>query len=323
MSWFKVDDGFASHLKVEKLREICDTDALFTAAITVWTLMGSDCAARSPSGTFSAMRLRQVVQIAPATAAKACAKLVECGLFDHIEGPGSQFHDFAVYNGTPEEAAERKAKREALSATRRDAGSKGGKQTQANRQATGAANAVANGQQTGAANDKQHDQATLTRAPAGGGMGRDSESSEGSAEGGELTRQSIDPDAIVWKWSTDSDNRIPNGASLGQLLTLRDLMWQALDRKFRREHIEALGEWANPKGANGFGWMERRSPDIKYLLDADGGNFFSALNDSREWFESKSRPKVKPVAVVPPPPTGPLAATIERPAFMRKGAVNE
>jgi hypothetical protein len=143
MVWLKVDDRFAHHIKVERLRALCKTDAQFTAAITVWCLMGSDCAARSHDGVFTSLRARAVVPIAATAIKLACEQLAASGLFDWADDGGGQFHDFNDYNDTPEEVAERKAR---VSAARAEAGRKGGKQTQANRQAIASSKPEANGQ---------------------------------------------------------------------------------------------------------------------------------------------------------------------------------
>ena len=58
MTWFKVCDSFAAHRKVEALQAM--PVATYTAAITIWTLMGSDCGLHLTDGVFSRVRARKV-----------------------------------------------------------------------------------------------------------------------------------------------------------------------------------------------------------------------------------------------------------------------
>lgn len=120
MSWFKVDDKFHGH---PKAIEAADN----LAALGLWTLAGSYCsdypetdgfvslgtAARFAGGAQAAKKLAAVL-----VAAKGASKV---GLWTAEDG-GWRFHDWATYQPTAEEVAERIA---GISAKRSEAGRRG------------------------------------------------------------------------------------------------------------------------------------------------------------------------------------------------------
>lgn len=111
MTWFRMDDGFAAHPKVERLRRATRGDDLaFSAAVTTWTMMGTDCAARRTDGEFSTDRATRVVLLSPAVVAAALEALVGVGLLERAGDEEWRFHDWSDYQPTREELeGERKA----------------------------------------------------------------------------------------------------------------------------------------------------------------------------------------------------------------------
>ena len=79
MPWFKVDDGFPAHPKLERLASEYPP-AVFAAAVCVWTLMGADCMARLTDGRFSFDRVIKVVPISPRMIRRALDALTSIGL---------------------------------------------------------------------------------------------------------------------------------------------------------------------------------------------------------------------------------------------------
>jgi hypothetical protein len=96
MSWFRVDDGFPEHPKVEGLER---NPKLYMAAITVWTMMGADCARRLTDGFVSVSRLEKVLCRLGKSARNGATALVDCGLWRVVDG-GWQYHDWQEYQPT-------------------------------------------------------------------------------------------------------------------------------------------------------------------------------------------------------------------------------
>lgn len=117
MTWFKVDDGFPAHRKVEALQAF--PPATYTAAITIWTLMGADCGLNLSDGVFSRVRARKITGLPDKLLDAGLAALVKVGLFDR-EGDECEFHDWASMQPT-------KAAIEALRAAKVAAGRSGGR----------------------------------------------------------------------------------------------------------------------------------------------------------------------------------------------------
>lgn len=105
MTWFKVDDSFCDHPKVEDL-----LDGDYAAqAIALWTLAGSWCAKQLTDGAISAAKVRR---LGVSDAESAAAELVRVGLWER-EGDGYRFRDWAEYQPTRESVVqerERKAR---------------------------------------------------------------------------------------------------------------------------------------------------------------------------------------------------------------------
>jgi hypothetical protein len=105
MTWFKVDDSFCDHPKVEQLLD----GEHAAASIAIWTLAGSWCAKQLTDGWISAAKVRRL-GIADADA--AANELVRVGLW-FVEDDGYRFKDWDVYQPTREKILaerERKAK---------------------------------------------------------------------------------------------------------------------------------------------------------------------------------------------------------------------
>jgi len=93
MTWFRIDDGFPEHPKLEVLES---QPRLYMAAITVWTVMGADCARRLTDGFVSLTRLEKVLHRLGKDAKQGAQALVTCGLWEH-DGDGWRYHDWADY----------------------------------------------------------------------------------------------------------------------------------------------------------------------------------------------------------------------------------
>jgi hypothetical protein len=123
VTWFKVDDSFSEHPKLEGLE---GDPVRFMAAISVWTLMGSDCARRLTDGKVSRARFEKVLAGLGKHAPKGADALVECGLWEVAPG-GWVFHDWADYQ--PTKADVDGARRSKTERQRRWRGSKQAEQT--------------------------------------------------------------------------------------------------------------------------------------------------------------------------------------------------
>lgn len=109
MTWFRVDDGFPEHPKVEALEA---DPRRYMAAITVWTVMGADCARRLTDGFVSPARLTKVLHHLGKAATDGASALVAVGIWDVVDG-GWKFHDWDEYQPTKAYVdASRKAKTE-------------------------------------------------------------------------------------------------------------------------------------------------------------------------------------------------------------------
>lgn len=113
MTWFRVDDGFVDHPKLDTLA----ADPLVHAfAVAAWTLMGVDCARRRTDGLFSEARMRKVLTWPEGQVVQARDALLSAGLWRRAEGLLS-FHDWSDYQPTKAELD--KAKRAATERQRR------------------------------------------------------------------------------------------------------------------------------------------------------------------------------------------------------------
>jgi hypothetical protein len=110
VTWFKVDDGFADHPKVDALLEGKHADG----ALALWTLAGCWCAKQLTDGLVPAGRIRRFGLKNPDAAA---AELVRVGLWVTVPD-GFQFHQWTDHQPTREQvladraaAAERQRRR--------------------------------------------------------------------------------------------------------------------------------------------------------------------------------------------------------------------
>lgn len=119
MTWFKVDDRFALHPKVEALEEFGHERHAF--AVAAWVLLGSDCALRDDGGVVAPARLRKLLSAWPEKRrANAISDLVSVGLFDQTDGVIA-FHDWDEYRRKdrgPEEKAEYERRKKAAQRVR-------------------------------------------------------------------------------------------------------------------------------------------------------------------------------------------------------------
>lgn len=114
MTWFRVDDGFGEHPKVDAL------GADQGAALSVWLLCGTACARTLSDGFVTqAMLVRACASLGPATRARGVAALVRVGLWEESQN-GSQngwrFHDWHDHQPSRESVI---AKRDAEKAKKR------------------------------------------------------------------------------------------------------------------------------------------------------------------------------------------------------------
>lgn len=86
MAWFKVDDNFYDHPKV---------DELSLAAVGLWLLTGTYCARQLTDGFIPTRRIEKLGGNNDAV----IAELVSAGLWDEADG-GYQFHDWGEYQPT-------------------------------------------------------------------------------------------------------------------------------------------------------------------------------------------------------------------------------
>lgn len=119
MTWFKVDDRFALHPKVEALEELGPERHAF--AVAAWVLLGSDCALRDDGGVVAPSRLRKLLAAWPEKRrATAISDLVSVGLFDQL-GDVTAFHDWEEYRRKdrgPEEKADYERRKKAAQRAR-------------------------------------------------------------------------------------------------------------------------------------------------------------------------------------------------------------
>lgn len=93
MTWFRVDDRFDEHAKVESLEG--DANA-WARAISVWTMVGVHCSRNSTDGHISTARLKRLTPFG-ARAEAIAEDLVRAGLFEKTD-TGYLMHDFLDWN---------------------------------------------------------------------------------------------------------------------------------------------------------------------------------------------------------------------------------
>lgn len=113
MTWFKVDDRFPEHPKLEA---VLDEPRLYAEVLALWLSAGCYCARNLTDGRVPKSALRALV---PFAAAKAAAALVDAGLWID-DGKAYLFHDWTDYQPTREQVLrEREAARERMRKARR------------------------------------------------------------------------------------------------------------------------------------------------------------------------------------------------------------
>lgn len=114
MTWFKIDDGFADHPKVDALHEGKHAEA----ALALWVLAGAWCAKQLTDGHVPAGRVRR---FGLRNSDVAASELVRVGLWIEVNG-GYQFHQWTEHQPTREDVLderERKKKNQRESRRRR------------------------------------------------------------------------------------------------------------------------------------------------------------------------------------------------------------
>lgn len=119
MSWFKVDDGFHDHPKMHALAE--HADQRFPLCVAIWTLSGCYAGRHETDGLVTIATLRRLV---PGSSReeleRAALDLVAVGLWER-DGESYLFHDWADYQPTREEKAEKRVQDRARQARSRGA----------------------------------------------------------------------------------------------------------------------------------------------------------------------------------------------------------
>ena len=112
MTWFRIDDSFHTHPKVDALAD----GQHLEGAICLFTLAGCWCAQHLTDGAMSAGRVRRFPVLSP----NECAEeLVRVGLWEHTDD-GYLFHDWSDWNPTREDVlAKREKERERKAGMRR------------------------------------------------------------------------------------------------------------------------------------------------------------------------------------------------------------
>lgn len=109
MTWFRVDDAFAEHPKLEALEAL--GPETWSRCIAVWIAAGCYCARHTTDGAISRARLGRITPLGR-DALAAAEHLVEAGLWDATDD-GFVFHDWSDYQPTKAELeADRAAKTE-------------------------------------------------------------------------------------------------------------------------------------------------------------------------------------------------------------------
>ena len=103
MTWFKVDDGFPEHRKLEELETNSD---LWAACLAVWLAAGCDCSRRLTEGKISVERLSRITPFGRKAVAIA-GRMVALGLWEK-SGSSYLFHDWHDYQPEAEVVEERR-----------------------------------------------------------------------------------------------------------------------------------------------------------------------------------------------------------------------
>jgi hypothetical protein len=100
VTWFKSDDRFPEHPKVDALEAHFGRSwQLLNLALATWHLLGCDCAARRTDGRFDLARAQRVMRAPPREVERALDGLVAVGLLT-LDGGVYAYHDWAEYQPT-------------------------------------------------------------------------------------------------------------------------------------------------------------------------------------------------------------------------------
>lgn len=103
MTWFRTDDDFPEHVKVDALEAAAGDWQVYAAARTVWHDMGCDCARRRTDGAFQRARAHRVCRLPVEVIDRALAALTTSGLVHSESADTYRFHDWEDYQPTKAE----------------------------------------------------------------------------------------------------------------------------------------------------------------------------------------------------------------------------
>ena len=103
MTWFRTDDDFPEHVKVDALEAAAGSWQVYAAARTVWHDLGCDCARRRTDGLFHRQRAHRVCRLPAEVVDEALAALVASGLIRADGADAYRFHDWDDYQPTKAE----------------------------------------------------------------------------------------------------------------------------------------------------------------------------------------------------------------------------
>lgn len=140
MTWFKSDDRFPEHPKVDALEAHFGRSwQLLNLALATWHLLGCDCAARRTDGCFDLARAQRVMRAPPREVERALDGLVAVGLLT-LDGGVYAYHDWAEYQPTKAQLDE-----ERKATARRQSEWRKRHSTEKNSDRNGVSNGVTNG----------------------------------------------------------------------------------------------------------------------------------------------------------------------------------
>ena len=106
MTWFKVDDGFHAHPKLELLE---DDPERYCRAVALWCLAGSWCGQQGKDGSITRRRVEKLLPVTRDMSRDTAAALVECGLWVELDADTYAFKNWAQYQPTEESSEEQRA----------------------------------------------------------------------------------------------------------------------------------------------------------------------------------------------------------------------
>jgi len=103
VTWFRTDDDFPEHVKVDALEAAAGSWQVYAAARTVWHDLGCDCARRRTDGLFQRQRAHRVCRLPAEVVDQALVALVASGLIRAEGTDAYRFHDWDDYQPTKAE----------------------------------------------------------------------------------------------------------------------------------------------------------------------------------------------------------------------------